>query len=91
MSEVRIALDMSGIRFVPNQPPPGHECVTFSFSEQAQQRVVQWGNKHNILQFIVQDGTERMAITLVTPGIAVDVSYACYRIQQHRKRTMSIG
>mmetsp|Transcript_66237 Transcript_66237/g.175467 ORF Transcript_66237/g.175467 Transcript_66237/m.175467 type:complete len:1736 (-) Transcript_66237:104-5311(-) len=84
-SEVRVCVDTSGVRFVPCDPPPSYSCVNFSFDDRAQNRVLTWGTKHNILQFIVSDSRVKMTINLMTAGFAVDIAYACFRIQQHRR------
>jgi len=87
-AEYWICVDAFGVRFVSVDSAPGTEFQRgFLFNEEAMERVLRWGAKGNILQFVVQtvdpvsptEGRVPMTISLLSPA-AIDIAYAIYII-----------
>lgn len=92
-AEYWICVDLYGVRFVSSDAAAGTEFQRgFLFNEEAVERVLRWGAKHNVLQFIVQTinpafpsaGRVPMSIALTSPA-AIDIAYAVHCISNHRK------
>mmetsp|Transcript_109759 Transcript_109759/g.172968 ORF Transcript_109759/g.172968 Transcript_109759/m.172968 type:complete len:107 (+) Transcript_109759:2-322(+) len=93
-AEYWICVDLYGIRFLAVDAAPGTEFQRgFLFNEEALERMVLWGAKQNIVQFVVQTvnpafpaaGRIPMTIALISPA-AVDVAYVVHHIANDRKR-----
>jgi len=92
-AEYWICVDLFGVRFVSSDAAAGTEFQRgFLFNEEAVERVLRWGAKQNVLQFIVQTinpqfpaaGRVPMSIALTSPA-AIDIAYAVHCISNHRK------
>eukprot|EP00929_Paragymnodinium_shiwhaense_P007738 TRINITY_DN111650_c0_g1_i1.p1 TRINITY_DN111650_c0_g1~~TRINITY_DN111650_c0_g1_i1.p1 ORF type:complete len:1685 (+),score=409.16 TRINITY_DN111650_c0_g1_i1:39-5057(+) len=84
-AEYWICLDLYGVRFLPLDPVSGWPGRGFLFNEEAPDRVLRWGARQNVLQFVVQalnpalpgQGRVPMCISLVTPA-AIDIAFAIH-------------
>jgi len=88
-----ICVDLFGVRFVSVDSAVGTEFQRgFLFNEEAVERVLRWGAKQNVVQFVVQTvnpslpsaGRVPMTIALTSPA-AIDISYAVHMINADRK------
>lgn len=91
--EYWICVDLFGVRFVSVDSAPGHGFQRgFLFNEEAVERVLCWGARQNIVQFVVSTvnpaaptaGRVPMTIALISPA-AVDIAYAVHVI--HKTQT----
>lgn len=79
-AEYWICVDLAGIRFVSVDCDVGAGVYTsFSFDEEAQERIVQWSARGNIAHFVVRIGKTFKAIDLLCPA-AIDISMILYGI-----------
>merc|ERR1711972_1114948 len=88
--EYWIAVDLFGVRFVSVDSAPGHGFQRgFLFNEEAVERVLCWGARQNVVQFVVSTvnpaaptaGRVPMTIALISPA-AVDIAYAVHVIHK---------
>jgi len=90
--EYWIVVDVFGIRFVSPSVTGKQFQRGFLFHDEAMERVVRWGAKQNVVEFVVQSinpkqpkaGRVPMTIRLMSTG-AVDIAYAIHTIQNERK------
>jgi hypothetical protein len=87
-AEYWICVDIYGVRFVSvNSPPGDYYTRGFLFCEGALERVMRWGARRNVVQFVVhtvnsarqEPGRVPMTISLLSPA-AIDIAYAIYVI-----------
>jgi len=92
-AEYWICVDLFGVRFVSVDSAPGRGFQRgFLFNEEALERVLRWGAKQNVVQFVVQtinpavpaQGRVPMSISLVSPA-AIDIAYAVHVICNDRR------
>merc|ERR1711879_130897 len=88
--EYWICVDLFGVRFVSVDSAPGHGFQRgFLFNEEAVERVLCWGARQNIVQFVASTvnpaqptaGRVPMTIALISPA-AVDIAYAVHVIHK---------
>lgn len=90
-----ICVDLFGVRFVSADSKAGAAFQRgFLFNEEAVERVLGWGGKHDIVQFVVSSlplneaasaGTVPMTIALQTPA-AIDIAYTIHMVRDSRHR-----
>jgi len=91
--EYWVVVDAFGVRFVAPSSGPGKQFQRgFLFHDEAMERIIRWGAKQNIVEFVVQTinpakpkaGRQPMTIRLASTG-AVDIAYAIHSIQNERR------
>jgi len=91
--EYWVVVDAFGVRFVAPSSGPGKQFQRgFLFHDEAMERIIRWGAKQNVVEFVVQTinpakpkaGRVPMTIRLASTG-AVDIAYAIHSIQNERR------
>jgi myosin heavy subunit len=91
--EYWVVVDVFGVRFVTPTTQSGKQFQRgFLYHDEAMERIIRWGAKQNVVEFVVQTvnpanpkaGRVPMAIRIASTG-AVDVAYCIHCIQNERK------
>jgi len=86
-------VDVFGVRFVAPTAQAGKQFQRgFLFHDEAMERIIRWGAKQNVVEFVVQTvnptapkaGRVPMSVRIASTG-AVDIAYAIHCIQNERK------